>query len=100
MPAGILLINLRTPEAPTPEAARVYLREFLSDPRVVEIPRAVWRPILELFILRTRPTASAARYAQIWTADGSPLRYHTEQQAKFLQGYLWERLHVEIVCDY
>jgi ferrochelatase len=88
---GILLVNLGTPSAPTPAAVRAYLREFLSDPRVVEIPRLVWLPILHLVILRTRPAKSAAKYASIWTADGSPLAVHTARQAKLLAGLLGER---------
>lgn len=98
--SGILLINLGTPDAPTPEAVRAYLREFLSDARVVELPRAVWWPILNLFVLRTRPKASAARYAQIWTRDGSPLKVHTRQQAALLRGYLGERLRVAIPVEF
>ncbi|MEO7322756.1 MAG: ferrochelatase [Burkholderiales bacterium] len=88
---GVLLINLGTPDEPTPSATRRYLREFLSDPRVVEIPPIVWWPILHGVILRTRPAKSAARYAQIWTKDGSPLRVITQRQALLLQGYLGER---------
>ena len=88
---GILLVNLGTPEAPTPQAVRAYLREFLSDPRVVEIPKPVWWLILNLFILPFRSQASARRYAQIWTRDGSPLKVHTEKQARLLRGYLGER---------
>jgi ferrochelatase len=98
--AGVLLINLGTPEAATPDAVRTYLKEFLSDPRVVEIPRAVWWPILNLFILRTRPKASAARYAQVWTRDGSPLKVYTERQTLLLQGYLGERLRSAVTVDY
>jgi protoporphyrin/coproporphyrin ferrochelatase len=97
---GVLLINLGTPEAPTPEAVRVYLKEFLSDPRVVEIPRAVWWPILNFFILPTRPKASAARYAQVWTRDGSPLRVYTVRQTSLLKGYLGDRLRVPLTVDY
>ena len=89
---GILLINLGTPAAPTAQALRPYLREFLSDPRVVEIPRALWLPILHGVILRRRPRASAAKYAQIWTKDGSPLAVHTAKQAALLKGYLGARL--------
>lgn len=85
---GILLINLGTPEAPTAQALRPYLKQFLSDPRVVEIPRLAWWPILNLIILNTRPKKSAAKYASIWTRDGSPLAVHTRAQAKLLQGYL------------
>jgi ferrochelatase len=97
---GVLLINLGTPEAPTPEAVRTYLSEFLSDPRVVEIPRPVWWLILNLFVLRKRPKESAARYAQVWTRDGSPLRVYTERQTNLLQGYLGERLTTPLAVDY
>ena len=70
---AVLLCNLGTPDAPTPSAVRRYLREFLSDPRVVEIPRAVWLPLLHGVILPLRSAKSAAKYASIWTPDGSPL---------------------------
>lgn len=89
---GILLINLGTPDAPTAAAVRPYLREFLSDPRVVEIPRALWWPILNGVILNTRPRKSAEKYALIWTAEGSPLLVHTQRQAQLLRGYLGELL--------
>jgi len=97
---AILLVNLGTPAAPTPGAVRRYLREFLSDPRVVEIPRAIWNPILHGVILNTRPRRSAARYAAIWTREGSPLRVYTERQAKLLQGLLGDRLKAPLVVDY
>ncbi len=97
---GILLINLGSPEAATPAAVRTYLREFLSDPYVVEIPRPIWWLILNLFVLNTRPKASAARYAQVWTKEGSPLKVHTERQANLLRGYLGERLKQPHVVDY
>lgn len=90
---GILLINLGTPDAPTPKALRRYLKEFLSDPRVVEIPRAIWWLILNGIILNTRPKKSAAKYASIWMTEGSPLKVHTERQAKLLKG--WLGLHVQ-----
>ena len=89
---GILLINLGTPAAPTAQALRPYLREFLSDPRVVEIPRVLWLPILHGVILRRRPRVSAEKYALIWTKEGSPLAVHTAKQALLLKGYLGERL--------
>lgn len=88
---GILLINLGTPTAPTPKAVKTYLKEFLSDPRVVEIPKLLWWPILNGIILNTRPKKSAEKYATIWTRQGSPLRHYTEQQARMLKGYLGER---------
>jgi ferrochelatase len=83
---GILLINLGTPEAPEPGAVRLYLKEFLSDPRVVEIPQLVWQPILRGVILTTRPKKSAHAYRQIWTDEGSPLAFITARQAKALNG--------------
>ncbi|MEW5879062.1 MAG: ferrochelatase [Pseudomonadota bacterium] len=88
---AVLLVNLGTPEAPTAGAVRRYLREFLSDPRVVEIPRAVWWPILYGLVLTLRPRRSAAKYAAIWTPQGSPLKLHSEQQALLLRGYLGEQ---------
>ncbi|WP_157265004.1 ferrochelatase [Azohydromonas aeria] len=82
---AVLLLNLGTPDAPTPAALRRYLAEFLGDPRVVEIPRAAWLPILHGVILRTRPAKSAAKYASIWTPEGSPLAVWTRRQAEGLQ---------------
>ena len=90
--AGILLVNLGTPDAPTPKAVRRYLKEFLSDPRVVEIPRLLWWPILNGIILNVRPRQSARKYASVWTTEGSPLRVHTERQAKLVKGFLSERV--------
>jgi len=90
---ALLLCNLGTPDAPTAPAVRRYLAQFLSDPRVVEIPRLVWALILHGIILRVRPAKSAAKYATVWTAEGSPLKVWTEKQAKLLQGYLGERGH-------
>ncbi len=90
---AIILCNLGTPDAPTPRALRRYLAEFLSDHRVVEIPRWLWKPILHGIILRVRPAKSAHKYATIWTPDGSPLKVWTEKQAKLLQGHLGERGH-------
>lgn len=89
---GVLLVNLGTPDAPTPSAVRRYLHQFLTDPRVVEIPSFAWRPLLHGVVLRTRPAKSAARYAAIWTKDGSPLAVHTRKQRVLLSGYLGERL--------
>ena len=90
---AILLVNLGTPEAPTAPALRRYLKQFLSDPRVVEIPRVIWWPILNGIILNVRPRKSAEKYASIWTPEGSPLKVHTERQAKLLAGELGERGH-------
>jgi ferrochelatase len=83
---GVLLINLGTPNAPEPGAVKLYLREFLSDPRVVEIPQLVWQPILRGIILNTRPKKSAHAYRQVWMEEGSPLAVFTARQAKALQG--------------
>jgi ferrochelatase len=88
---GVLLVNLGTPEAPTAPAVRSYLAEFLSDPRVVELPRLLWLPILYGVILNVRPKKSAEKYAKIWTGEGSPLMVHTVRQAKLLRGFLGER---------
>ena len=85
-----MLVNLGTPAAPTAQAVRSYLAEFLSDPRVVELPRFVWLPILYGIVLRTRPRRSAEKYAQIWTAEGSPLAVHTARQARLLQAAIPE----------
>ncbi len=90
---AVLLCNLGTPDAPTPVAVRRYLAEFLSDHRVVEIPRLLWWLILHGIILRFRPAKSAAKYASIWTPEGSPLKVWTEKQAKLLQGWLGQRNH-------
>ena len=89
---GVLLVNLGTPEAPTPTAVRRFLGEFLADPRVVEIPPVAWRPLLHGLILRTRPSRSAAKYAAIWHKDGSPLLVHSLRQKVLLLGYLGQRL--------
>jgi len=90
---AILLCNLGTPEQPTASAVRRYLAEFLSDRRVVEIPRLLWMLILYGVILPFRPARSAAKYASIWTAEGSPLKLWTEKQARLLQGWLGQRNH-------
>ena len=85
---GVLLVNLGTPDAPTPAAVRRYLREFLWDPRVVEIPRLVWWPILNGLVLTTRPARSAKAYREVWGPDGSPLAAITAAQAAALQARL------------
>lgn len=88
---AVLLVQLGTPDAPTAAALRRYLREFLADPRVVEIPRLVWNPILHGLVLPFRPSRSARKYAAIWTGEGSPLLLHTRRQASLLRGLLGER---------
>jgi len=90
---AILLCNLGTPDAPTPAALRRYLAEFLGDHRVVEIPRPIWWLILHGIILRLRPAKSAAKYATIWTPEGSPLKVWTEKQAQGLQDWLQTQGH-------
>jgi ferrochelatase len=82
---AVLLCNLGTPDAPTASAVRRYLAEFLGDHRVVEIPRLIWLIILHGIILRFRPAKSAAKYASIWTHEGSPLKVWTQTQASRLQ---------------
>jgi len=97
---GILLINLGTPDAPTPSALRRYLKQFLSDPRVIEIPRLAWWPILHGIILNLRPRKSAKKYAQIWTQDGSPLLVHTRKQALMFQGFLGTRIKSPFAVEF
>lgn len=97
---AVLLVNLGTPEAPTAPALRRYLAEFLWDPRVVEIPRPVWWMILHGIILKLRPSKSARKYAQIWTTEGSPLKVHTERQAKLLRGALGSNIVVSWAMRY
>ena len=93
---GVLLVNLGTPDAPTAGAVRRYLREFLSDPRVVQLPRIVWLPILYFLVLPFRPSKSARKYASIWKPEGSPLRIYTERQAQLLRGYLGQKLGKQV----
>ncbi|MDH3441137.1 MAG: ferrochelatase, partial [Gammaproteobacteria bacterium] len=101
---GVLLVNLGTPAEPTTEAVRKYLAQFLWDPRVVEIPRPIWWLILHGYILRTRPSRSAAAYRKIWTEHGSPLLLHTIDIAAGMQEKLAARLsgavHVEVGMSY
>jgi ferrochelatase len=88
---AVLLVQLGTPDDPDPAPVRRYLKQFLSDPRVVEIPRAAWWPILNGIILNTRPRKSSAKYQAVWTSQGSPLLVHTKRQAVLLRGSLGER---------
>jgi ferrochelatase len=88
-PCGVLLIQLGTPDAPDAPSLRRYLRQFLSDPRVIEAPRLLWWLVLNLRILRTRPAQSAAKYRRIWDAQtGSPLLHITRLQTEALQRLL------------
>jgi ferrochelatase len=96
---GVLLVNLGTPDAPTPAAVRRYLAEFLSDRRVVEIPQIVWQPILRGVILRTRPKKSAHAYSLVWTDEGSPLAAITARQARGLQA-AWPEVQVDWAMRY
>lgn len=89
---GILLANLGTPDAPTAKALRPYLKEFLMDRRVIEIPRAIWYLILHCVILMFRPKKSAKKYSQIWSKEGSPLLVHGQKQAHLLAGYLGQKI--------
>ena len=88
---GVLVTNLGTPDAPTPTAVRRYLAEFLADPRVIELPRWVWRMILHGVVLRIRPRRSARAYASIWTAGGSPLLVHSRAIAGALEAHWAQR---------
>ncbi|WP_126454313.1 ferrochelatase [Sulfuriflexus mobilis] len=97
---GILLCNLGTPEAPTPSAVRRYLAEFLSDPRVVEIPRLLWKLILHTVILRTRPRHVAKAYAKVWTDAGSPLLAISRRQQAALQKHLGGQVTVALGMCY
>jgi len=97
---GVLLINLGTPDSPEPGAIRAYLREFLSDARVVEIPWFIWQPILRCIILPTRPRRSAHAYRQIWTDEGSPLAAISARQTKALQGAFGPDVEVDLAMRY
>jgi ferrochelatase len=103
---GVLLVNLGSPPAPTPGAVRRYLREFLSDPRVVELPALLWQPLLRGIILNVRPRQSARKYQSIWTAAGSPLTVHTAEMSRRLaqaldqRGFMAKRLEVAWAMRY
>src|ERR1700704_3636974 len=97
---AILLVNLGTPDSPTPRAVRRYLKQFLSDPRVIEIPRAFWLPILHAFVLNRRPRRWERKYASIWSPEGSPLKVHTEKQARLLRGYFSSQVRVPLTVDF
>ena len=94
---AIVLVNMGTPPAPETAPTRRYLAEFLNDPRIVEWPRWLWKPILHGIVLRTRPARSAQKYAQVWTPEGSPLAVHTARQSTLLQGhFIWQgKAHIE-----
>lgn len=98
---AVLLINLGTPNAPTAQAVRPYLKEFLSDSRVIEIPKPIWWLILNGIILNVRPKKSAAKYASIWMPEGSPLKVYTERQTALLNEHLHARVEGSpVVVEY
>ena len=97
---GVLLVNLGTPDAPDAASVRRYLAEFLSDPRVIEIPRVAWKPILHGIILRTRPRKSAHAYSQVWMNEGSPLAVIAARQAEALQERLGNAALVDFAMRY
>lgn len=96
---GILLANLGTPDAPTPKALRPYLKQFLMDRRVVEIPSLIWWLILNCIILVIRPKQSAGKYAQVWMKEGSPLLVHAERQTQLLRSYLTQKVKSPVVVE-
>ncbi len=93
---GVLLINLGTPDAPDAPSVKRYLKQFLSDRRVIEIPPIAWQPILRGIVLNTRPKKSAHAYAQVWSEEGSPLAAITQRQARALAG----AFGAEVIVDY
>lgn len=97
---GVLLVNLGSPKAATSKDVRTYLKEFLSDRRVVEIPPLLWQPILRGIILTTRPRKSAHAYAQIWTEEGSPLTVITRKQAEAVKHTLGDDMIVDWAMRY
>jgi ferrochelatase len=97
---GLLLVNLGTPDAPETGAVRRYLREFLSDPRVLDIPAPARWALLELLILPTRPSRSAAAYRKVWTQEGSPLLVHSQRLAARLADALGKEWAVELAMRY
>lgn len=97
---GVLIVNLGSPAAPTAAAVKTYLREFLSDRRVVEIPALLWQPILRGIVLNTRPKKSAHAYAQVWTPEGAPLAVITARQAEAMRTRLGSNVIVEWAMRY
>jgi ferrochelatase len=96
---GILLVNLGSPEAPTPSAVRKYLSQFLSDPRVIEANRFIWWFALHGVILRIRPPKAAKSYQKVWTEDGSPLVHISRLQARAIQIKLEDRFRGTVIAD-
>ena len=97
---GVLLVNLGSPDAPDVPSVKRFLGEFLSDPRVIEIPSILWQPILRLLILNLRPRTTAANYAKVWTPDGSPITAITRKQAEALHGAFGNNVTVDWAMRY
>ncbi|MDT0596201.1 ferrochelatase [Glaciecola petra] len=97
---GVLITNLGTPQAPTKQALRPYLKQFLSDPRVVEVPKLIWWFVLNCIILNFRPKRSAAAYATVWSDEGSPLLVHTKNQAAKLAERCEQKWGDKVVVDF
>ncbi len=97
---GVLVTNLGTPAAPTAAALKPYLKQFLSDRRVVDLPRLLWWPILNLIILNIRPKKSAEAYSEVWSDEGSPLFVHTRRQTDLIRKQLEARLGDQVVVDF
>jgi protoporphyrin/coproporphyrin ferrochelatase len=97
---GVLLVNLGTPDAPDVPSVKRYLKEFLSDRRVVELPPILWQPILRGVVLNTRPKQSAHAYAQVWTPEGSPLEVITRGQSTALANAFGDRVIVDYAMRY
>ncbi|MDJ0879971.1 MAG: ferrochelatase [Halieaceae bacterium] len=97
---GVLVTNLGTPAAPTAAALKPYLKQFLSDRRVVDLPRLLWWPILNLIILNIRPKKSAEAYSEVWSDEGSPLFVHTRRQTDLIREQLEARLGDQVVVDF
>ena len=97
---GVVITNLGTPDAPEPGAVRRYLKQFLSDPRIVEMPRLLWWLILHVVILNIRPRRSAANYKKIWMEGGSPLLVHTRNLSNSLATKLQQRFGKELIVDF
>ena len=97
---GVLLVNLGSPDAPDVPSVKRFLGEFLSDPRVIEIPPILWQPILKLLILNLRPRTTAANYAKVWTPEGSPITAITKKQAEALHGAFGNNVTVDWAMRY
>lgn len=97
---GVLITNLGTPAAPTAKALKPYLKQFLWDPRVVEVPRPIWWMILNGIILNVRPKRSAEAYSEVWTERGSPLLFHTQDQCDKLRDAIQSQYGEHIVVDF